>query len=92
MAIPAPIPSDGQWIVRLDVPCDFFAVDSNELVVLFFLWDSFSIFLSSLEKKLGILSSDGSFESGSMVAIKNHEDLGLYYTSKKSKLPIISNL
>jgi hypothetical protein len=27
-----------------------------------------------------------------MVAIKNHEDLGLYYTSKKSKLPIISNL
>jgi hypothetical protein len=28
---------------------------------------------------------------GSMVAIKNHEDLGLYYTSKKSKLPIISN-
>ena len=58
----------------------------------FFLWDNSSIFLSSLEKKLGILSSDGSFESGSMVAIKNHEDLGLYYTSKKSKLPIISNL
>jgi hypothetical protein len=55
MAIPAPIPSDGQWTVRLDVPCDF-------------------------------------FESGSMVAIKNHADLGLYYTSKKSKLPIISNL
>jgi len=27
-----------------------------------------------------------------MVAIKNHDDLGLYYTSKKSKLPIISNL
>jgi len=27
-----------------------------------------------------------------MVAIKNHEDLGLYYISKKSKLPIISNL
>jgi len=27
-----------------------------------------------------------------MVAIKNYEDLGLYYTSKKSKLPIISNL
>jgi len=27
-----------------------------------------------------------------MVAIKNHEDLGLYYTSKKSKLPIISNV
>jgi len=27
-----------------------------------------------------------------MVAIKNHEDLGLYYTSKKSKLPINSNL
>jgi len=27
-----------------------------------------------------------------MVAIKTHEDLGLYYTSKKSKLPIISNL
>jgi hypothetical protein len=27
-----------------------------------------------------------------MVAIKNHEDLGLYYTSKKSKLPVISNL
>jgi hypothetical protein len=27
-----------------------------------------------------------------MVAIKNHEDLGLYYTSKKSKVPIISNL
>jgi len=27
-----------------------------------------------------------------MVAIKNHEDLGLYYTSKKSKSPIISNL
>jgi len=27
-----------------------------------------------------------------MVARKNHEDLGLYYTSKKSKLPIISNL
>jgi len=27
-----------------------------------------------------------------MVAIKNHEDLGLYNTSKKSKLPIISNL
>jgi len=27
-----------------------------------------------------------------MVAIKNHEDLGLYYTSKKSKPPIISNL
>jgi len=26
-----------------------------------------------------------------MVAIKNHEDLGLYYISKKSKLPIISN-
>jgi len=26
-----------------------------------------------------------------MVAIKNHEDLGLYYTSKKSKLAIISN-
>jgi len=50
------------------------------------------MFLSSSEKKLGILSSDGSFESGSMVAIKNHEDLGLYYTSKKSKLPIISNL
>jgi len=24
-----------------------------------------------------------------MVAIKNHADLGLYYTSKKSKLPII---
>ena len=50
------------------------------------------MFLSSLEKKLGILSSDGNFESGSMLAIKNHEDLGLYYTSKKSKLPIISNL
>jgi len=27
-----------------------------------------------------------------MVAIKNHEDLGLYYTYKKSKPPIISNL
>jgi len=27
-----------------------------------------------------------------MVAIKNHEDLGLYYTSKKSKLPVIFNL
>jgi len=27
-----------------------------------------------------------------MVAIKNHEDLGLYYTSKKSKSPIISKL
>jgi len=27
-----------------------------------------------------------------MVAIKNHEDLGLYYMSKKSKPPIISNL
>jgi len=27
-----------------------------------------------------------------MVAIKNHEDLGLYYMSKKSKSPIISNL
>jgi len=27
-----------------------------------------------------------------MVAIKNLEDLGLYYTSKKSKLPVISNL
>jgi len=27
-----------------------------------------------------------------MVAIKNHEDLGLYYKSKKSKLPVISNL
>jgi len=27
-----------------------------------------------------------------MVAIKNHDDLGLYYTSEKSKLPIISNL
>ena len=92
MAIPAPIPSDGQWTVRLDTPCDFFDVDSNELSVPFFLWDNSSIFLSSLEKKLGILSSDGNFESGSMVAIKNHEDLGLYYTSKKSKLPIISNL
>jgi len=27
-----------------------------------------------------------------MLAIKNHEDLGLYYTSKKSKPAIISNL
>jgi hypothetical protein len=27
-----------------------------------------------------------------MVAIKNHEDLGLYYTSKKSKSAIIFNL
>jgi len=50
------------------------------------------MFISLLEKKLGTLSSDGSFESDSMIAIKNQDDLGLYYTSKKSKLPIIFNL
>ena len=70
IAITAPIPSDGQWIVNLDDLSVIFDKDSIELV-----------FLSSFKKKLGILS----FESDSMSAIKNHVDLGLYNTFKKSK-------
>jgi len=27
-----------------------------------------------------------------MLALKNHEDLGLYYTTKKSKLVVIYNI
>ena len=48
----------------------------------FFLSDDFPVFLSSSEKKLGTLSSEGNFESGSMTEIKNHADLGLIISLK----------
>ncbi len=81
IAIPAPIPNDGQLIVSLDDLVVVFDKYSNDLVFLFFSGSEYLVLLSSFKKKLGILS----FESGSMSAIKNHVDLGLYNVFKKSK-------
>ena len=86
IAITAPVPSYGQLIVSLDDRVVVFDKDSNELVFLLFSKCRSSALLLSFKKKLDTLSFEYGSESGSMSAIKNHIDLGLYNMFKKSKI------
>jgi hypothetical protein len=74
-AITAPIPSDGQCIVSLDGGV---VVLNDGSLGLIFSTRKFSVILSSFKKKLGTLSFEDGSESGFMLALKNHIDLGLY--------------
>jgi hypothetical protein len=85
IAIIAPIPSDGQCIVSLDGWVVLFNDSSPESIFLISSTRKFSVILSSFKKKLGTLSFEDGSESGSMLAIKNHVDLGLY-NMQKSKV------
>jgi hypothetical protein len=85
IAIIAPIPSDGQCIVSLDGCVVLFNDGLPELIFLISSTRKFSVILSSFKKKLGTLSFEDGSESGFMLALKNHIDLGLY-NMQKSKI------
>jgi hypothetical protein len=85
IAITAPIPSDGQCIVSLDGCVVVFNDGSLESIFLIFSTREFSVVLSSSKKKLGTLSFEDGSESGFMLALKNHIDLGLYNTQKSKR-------